>query len=998
MVPLPPSRPPTPETPLPTTSISQADLKLATVYGGEHVAPNDGSHLDGGISDDGFWQEQWRRLIVYQPRHYNLPNGKVGRRFLMLLTQELNGVRARHWNSERFIVFQLVVLQRCPQVSRAKDIGPRLTLRMDAWEKGNYAMLVQNTERTMSEYLDSKQSSAPDPAQRAKIFHAKMLRGDIRGAIRYLTESEKGSILQPSDTDAKSGESVGDVLRSKHPAARVPDVDLLHSYPETPAFVDVDITADVVESVARRLTGSAGLGGTDAHALKHWLLKFGKVSAELREAVASFSMWLANDFPPWAAYRAFMSGRLVALDKCPGVRPIGIGETWRRAFAKALLKVAGPEATQACGIDQLCSGLQAGVEGAVHAMQHVWDVHHQEEQWGFFLIDASNAFNELNRTHMLWTVRREWPSGARFVFNCYKHWATLIVRGNTGTGGISLASKEGVTQGDPLSMFAYGIGTLPLIRQLKQEFPDLEQPWYADDAASAGRFDRIRAHYSRLQSIGQKFGYFPEPSKCVIVVSHSNVAAAEAAFGDLGFKIRTGCRYLGGFIGEQDARDLWLTEKISFWTDAIGVLSSIAKRFPQTAYAGLQQSLQQQWQFVQRVTKGTGTVFANVEQALASSFLPALFGDTFEDDDAIRALASLPIKCAGLALPNPMETGASNYDSSVLICGHLLAAFRRVDTTFSTVSHRSTVSAVRSELRTRNRERHNSTLQSIVRDMSHSKQRTILRGGNTGQWLSVTPTLISGTLLSAQEFRDSLHLRYAHTPPGLPSLCDGCGSSFSVSHGLECKKGGLVLLRHNEIRDELASLASQALTPSAVRDEPLIQPSRGMESAPSTQDVASIQHHLSKSQLADERGDLLIRGLWSTGSESIIDVRVTNVDCRTQRDKDPEKVLASHERAKKKKYLASCLEQRRSFIPFVVSADGLLGREASFLLQRLSALLAEKWGKSYSEVCGFVRARMSIAVVRATHLCLRGSRIPASQIAFRRPQWEDQAGLGLFHY
>ena len=81
----------------------------------------------------------------------------------------------------------------------------------------------------------------------------------------------------------------------------------------------------------------------------------------------------------------------------------------------------------------------------------------------------------------------------------------------------------------------------------------------------------------------------------------------------------------------------------------------------------------------------------------------------------------------------------------------------------------------------------------------------------------------------------------------------------------------------------------------------------------------------------------------------------------------------------------------------MVSADGLLGREASFLLQRLSALLAEKWDKPYSEVCGFVRARMSVAVVRATHLCLRGSRIPTSQIAFRHPQWEDQAGLGLFH-
>lgn len=128
-----------------------------------------------------------------------------------------------------------------------------------------------------------------------------------------------------------------------------------------------------------------------------------------------------------------------------------------------------------------------------------------------------------------------------FVFNCYKHCATLIVCGNTGTGGISLASKEGVTQGDPLSMFENRIGTLPLILQLKQEFPDLEQPWYANDAASAGRFDRIRAHYSRLQSIDLKYGYFPEPSKCIIVVSHSNVAAAGAVFHNLGFKICTGC-------------------------------------------------------------------------------------------------------------------------------------------------------------------------------------------------------------------------------------------------------------------------------------------------------------------------------------------------------------------------------------------------------------------------------------------------------------------------
>eukprot|EP00978_Attheya_sp_CCMP212_P037806 scaffold181544_cov35-Attheya_sp.AAC.1 len=50
-----------------------------------------------------------------------------------------------------------------------------------------------------------------------------------------------------------------------------------------------------------------------------------------------------------------------------------------------------------------------------------------EEEWGFLLVDARNAFNEGSRIAMLWTVRHIWPSGARFLFNVYRHWSTLII-------------------------------------------------------------------------------------------------------------------------------------------------------------------------------------------------------------------------------------------------------------------------------------------------------------------------------------------------------------------------------------------------------------------------------------------------------------------------------------------------------------------------------------------------------------------------------------------
>jgi hypothetical protein len=83
---------------------------------------------------------------------------------------------------------------------------------------------------------------------------------------------------------------------------------------------------------------------------------------------------------------------------------------------------------------------------------------------------------------------------------------------------------------------------------------------------------------------------------------------------------------------------------------------------------------------------------------------------------------------------------------------------------------------------------------------------------------------------------------------------------------------------------------------------------------------------------------------------------------------------------------------------YLIHTDGLIGKELKTLLKKLSSLLAEKWEKPYSVVCGYLNAQMSIAIVRATHLCLRGSRIPTSQMSNRRPQWEDRAGLGLFRH
>ena len=54
----------------------------------------------------------------------------------------------------------------------------------------------------------------------------------------------------------------------------------------------------------------------------------------------------------------------------------------------------GLDSKEACGADQLCSGLEANIEGEVHAVRLLWQQHVQEEDWGSLLIDACNLFNE----------------------------------------------------------------------------------------------------------------------------------------------------------------------------------------------------------------------------------------------------------------------------------------------------------------------------------------------------------------------------------------------------------------------------------------------------------------------------------------------------------------------------------------------------------------------------------------------------------------------------
>ena len=174
-------------------------------------------------------------------------------------------------------------------------------------------------------------------------------------------------------------------------------------------------------------------------------------------------------------------------------------------------------------------------------------------------------------------------------------------------------------------MFLYAIGTLPLIKLLKNP-SKWTQVWYTDDASACGRLTYIRQWFDLLLKIGPSFGYFSNPCKSSIVVDSASKCAVEHLFGPLGVKIVCDHRFLGGFLGGALARDAFVLDKVHQLISDIQHLSCMAAPQPQAACAALSKSLQREWIFLQRVIPECYTLFLDLEKTLLSSFLPAVFG------------------------------------------------------------------------------------------------------------------------------------------------------------------------------------------------------------------------------------------------------------------------------------------------------------------------------------------------------------------------------------
>ena len=273
---------------------------------------------------------------------------------------------------------------------------------------------------------------------------------------------------------------------------------------------------------------------------------FKQSSTKLCEAIATMAKTLCTQYIDPSTIEPLVASRLIPLDKGEGaVRPIGVGEVIRRICGKCVMNITKRDVVEASGSLQLCAGQKSWSEAAIHAMYRIFEA----DDTDVLLIDASNAFNALNRAAALHNIRVLCPVLAVYAINTYRHSARLFI-----TGGKELTSAEGTTQGDSLAMALYALSIQPLITGL-QASSFAKQCWFADDAIAAGTISEIKQWWDGLNTLGPDIGYFPNAKKCWIIAKPEKEALVREAFKDTVINVTVeGQRHLGAVIGSRDYR------------------------------------------------------------------------------------------------------------------------------------------------------------------------------------------------------------------------------------------------------------------------------------------------------------------------------------------------------------------------------------------------------------------------------------------------------------
>jgi hypothetical protein len=560
----------------------------------------------------------YNEVVQYRRNLFKIPSGKGGKDFIGELTfwlhqfnssAKLNGIAM-----QTFMILPTIMLQKPSARSKAKDHSRALERRLNLWKSDEFEELMKEIRRIQKSFTTSRKARPPEDV--ARSFSKLIMEGKVSAALKLLDKESTTGLLSLSE------EVLAD-LQKKHPPPEPIEENSLLEGPVKrilPCYFDA-IDEQTILKAALNTKGSAGPSGMDADLYRRILCSknFNATGKALREQIALLARNLATKSYNPCLIGAYVNSRLIPLDKSPGVRPIGIGEVLRRIVGKTISQHTSDEIKEAAGPLQTCAGHGAGAEAAIHAMRTIFE---SEGTDAVLLIDASNAFNRLNRAVALHNIQITCPIISCYITNTYRHPSRLFI-----SGGKEILSQEGTTQGDPLAMPWYSLSTTTMIDHLQLNHGTVRQVWLADDASAAGKIEELYNWYRCLEKTGKCHGYFVNGSKSWLIVKTPEMAVkAKEIFGDTVNITTEGKRHLGAVIGSETFKREYCEDKVNTWIKELSTLCEFAETQPQAAYAAYTKGYKSKFTFFLRTIENFEEYLHPIDDLLDNSLIPTLFG------------------------------------------------------------------------------------------------------------------------------------------------------------------------------------------------------------------------------------------------------------------------------------------------------------------------------------------------------------------------------------
>ncbi|CAE7837342.1 unnamed protein product [Symbiodinium sp. KB8] len=363
-----------------------------------------------------------------------------------LLTRALAAVV--HSNDER-AWRELLMLAQCVLCAplrggrRHKRAAAAFTLdRMQRWQEGERMALWDSRP-----VHARRRANSPTPEERRELATALGREGfDKKACAALLSQG-----LCPHDAETASA------LQTLHPASSPPSDRPLQSLPLAP-----DIAPELVarESFLTQLAAVVQL--------------------------------LAQGRAPSFVAPVLAGAGLVALPKpSGGVRPIAVGEIFRRLTGKCLMALVQQEARTHFWPAQVGVAVKGGAEKAVHAVRAWAQRHAGSATKALVKLDFTNAFNCISREAVLQQACTDFPALARWSVWCYRQPTRLQF------GERALDSSSGVQQGDPLGPLLFSAALQPLAADLRSSSLDIAVH-FLDDGVLAGELADVASALARV--------------------------------------------------------------------------------------------------------------------------------------------------------------------------------------------------------------------------------------------------------------------------------------------------------------------------------------------------------------------------------------------------------------------------------------------------------------------------------------------------------------------